>query len=208
MSKTQSTMVELGSVAPAFELVDVVSGKAVGRDDVFSTVSDDARTDGANCAATGCHGLLVMFICVHCPYVVHVEEELARIGRDYEGRIGIVAISSNDVEAYPQDGPGEMKKQAERLGFRFPYLYDETQEVARVYDAACTPDIFLFDGQMRLVYRGQLDDSRPRRGDTGNDIPVTGKDLRAAMDAVIAGKKPDPNQRFAVGCNIKWKESM
>jgi hypothetical protein len=206
MSKTQSTMVALGSVAPAFELVDVVSGKAVGRDDVFALASEDARADGANCAATGCHGLLVMFICVHCPYVVHVEKELARIGKDYEGRIGIVAISSNDVEAYPQDSPAEMKKQAERLGFRFPYLYDETQEVARAYEAACTPDIFLFDGQMALVYRGQLDDSRPRRGDAGNDIPVTGKDLRAAMDAVIAGKRPDPNQRFAVGCNIKWKE--
>jgi AhpC/TSA family len=206
MSKTQSMMVALGSVAPAFELVDVVSGKAVGRDDVFAAVSEDARADGANCAATGCHGLLVMFICVHCPYVVHVEKELARIGRDYEGKIGIVAISSNDVEAYPQDGPEEMKKQAERLGFRFPYLYDETQEVARAYEAACTPDIFLFDGQMQLVYRGQLDDSRPRRGDAGNDIPVTGKDLRAAMDAVIAGKRPDPNQRFAVGCSIKWKE--
>lgn len=206
MSRTQSTMVALGSVAPAFELVDVVSGKAVGRDDVFALVSDDARADGAQCAATACHGLLVMFICVHSPYVVHVEKELARIGRDYEGRIGIVAISSNDVEAYPQDGPEEMKKQAERLGFRFPYLYDETQEVARAYEAACTPDIFLFDGQMQLVYRGQLDDSRPRRGDYGNDIPVTGKDLRAAMDAVIAGKRPDPNQRFAVGCNIKWKE--
>jgi hypothetical protein len=206
MSRTQSTMVALGSVAPAFELVDVVSGKAVGRDDVFAMVSDDARADAAHCATTGCHGLLVMFICVHCPYVVHVEKELARIGRDYEGRIGIVAISSNDVEAYPQDGPEEMKKQAERLGFRFPYLYDETQEVARVYEAACTPDIFLFDGQMTLVYRGQLDDSRPRRGGAGNDIPVTGKDLRAAMDAVIAGKRPDPNQRFAVGCNIKWKE--
>ena len=206
MSRTQSTMVELGTVAPAFELVDVVSGRAVGRDDVFAAVSEDARADGANCAATGCHGLLVMFLCVHCPYVKHVEEELARIGRDYEGRIGIVAISSNDVEAYPQDSPEEMKKQAERLGFRFPYLYDETQEVARVYDAACTPDLFLFDGEMKLVYRGQLDDSRPRRGDFGNDIPVTGKDLRAAMDAVIAGKRPDPNQRFAVGCNIKWKE--
>jgi len=206
MSKTQSTMVALGSVAPAFELVDVVSGKAVGRDDVFAAVSEDARADGANCAATGCHGLLVMFICVHCPYVVHVEKELARIGRDYEGKIGIVAISSNDVEAYPQDSPAEMKKQAERLGFRFPYLYDETQEVARAYDAACTPDLFLFDSEMKLVYRGQLDDSRPRRGDSGNDIPVTGKDLRAAMDAVIAGKRPDPNQRFAVGCNIKWKE--
>jgi thiol-disulfide isomerase/thioredoxin len=199
-------MVALGSVAPAFELVDVVSGKAVGRDDVFAAVSEDARQDRANCATTGCHGLLVMFLCVHCPYVKHVEEELARIGRDYEGRIAIVAISSNDVEAYPQDSPEEMKKQAERLGFRFPYLYDETQEVARVYDAACTPDLFLFDGEMKLVYRGQLDDSRPRRGDSGNDIPVTGKDLRAAMDAVIAGKRPDPNQRFAVGCNIKWKE--
>ena len=206
MSRTQSTMVELGSTAPAFELVDVVSGKAVGRDDVFAMVSEDARADGTNCAATGCHGLLVMFICVHCPYVIHVEEELARIGRDYEGKIGMVAISSNDVVAYPQDSPEEMKKQAERLGFRFPYLFDETQEVARAYDAACTPDIFLFDGQMRLVYRGQLDDSRPRRGDSGNDIPVTGKDLRAAMDAVIAGKRPDPNQRFSIGCNIKWKE--
>jgi hypothetical protein len=205
MSKTQSTMVALGSVAPAFELMDVVSGKAVGRDDVFAAVSEDARADGANCA-TGCHGLLVMFLCVHCPYVKHVEEELARIGRDYEGKIGMVAISSNDVEAYPQDSPKEMKKQAERLGFRFPYLYDETQEVARAYDAACTPDIFLFDSEMKLVYRGQLDDSRPRRGDFGNDIPVTGKDLRAAMDAVIAGRRPDPNQRFAVGCNIKWKE--
>jgi thiol-disulfide isomerase/thioredoxin len=206
MSKTQSTMVALGSVAPAFELTDVVSGKAVGRDDVFAAVSEEGRADGANCATTGCHGLLVMFLCVHCPYVKHVEEELARIGRDYEGKIAMVAISSNDVEAYPQDSPAEMKKQADRLGFRFPYLYDETQEVARAYDAACTPDIFLFDGEMALVYRGQLDDSRPRRGDVGNDIPVTGKDLRAAMDAVIAGKRPDPNQRFAVGCNIKWKE--
>jgi hypothetical protein len=148
-----------------------------------------------------------MFICVHCPYVKYVEEELARIGRDYEGKIAMVAISSNDVETYPQDSPEEMKKQAERLGFRFPYLYDETQEVARAYEAACTPDIFLFDGQMALVYRGQLDDSRPQRSSGGgNDIPVTGKDLRAAMDAVIAGKRPDPNQRFAVGCNIKWKE--
>src|ERR1700733_2349762 len=174
MSRTQSTMVELGSTAPAFELMDVVSGKAVGRDDVFALVAEDARADGANCAATGCHGLLVMFVCVHCPYVKHVEEELARIGRDYRGKIGMVAISS--------------------------------QEVARAYDAACMPDFFLFDGEMKLVYRGQLDDSRPRRGDFGNDLPVTGKDLRAAMDAVIAGKKPDPNQRFAVGCNIKWKE--
>src|SRR6202046_4633792 len=164
MSKTQSTMVALGSVAPAFELVDVVSGKAVGRDDVFAAVSEDARADGANCATTGCHGLLVMFVCVHCPYVKHVEEELARIGRDYEGRIGIAAISSNDIVEFPQDAPDEMRKQAERLGFRFPYLFDETQEVARSYDAACTPDFFLFNGEMKLVYRGELDGRRPRGG--------------------------------------------
>jgi peroxiredoxin len=183
-------MVELGTTAPAFELPDAVTGKAVGRDDV----------------AADRKGLLVMFICVHCPYVKHVEEELARIGRDYEGQIGIAAISSNDVTNHPQDAPEEMKKQAERLGFRFPYLYDETQEVAREYQAACTPDFFLFDGEMKLVYRGQLDDSRPKRGDIGNDIPVTGKDLRTAIDTVLAGKRPDPNQKFSIGCNIKWKE--
>jgi hypothetical protein len=206
-------MVELGAVAPAFELVDVVSGKALSRDDVFAPSWDDAASDQANLMAgggtsrTGRHGLLVMFVCVHCPYVKHVEEELARIGVDYAGKIAIAAISSNDVEAYPQDGPDEMKKQAERLGWRFPYLYDETQEVARSYDAACTPDFFLYDAEMRLVYRGQLDASRPRRGDSGNDVPVTGEDLRRAMDAVIAGKRPDTNQRTSLGCNIKWKES-
>ncbi len=212
MSRTQSTMVALGSLAPAFELVDVVSGKAIGRDDVFAASWDEDRSDAANKMAgggtspSGRHGLLVMFLCVHCPYVKHVEEELARIGRDYEGHIAIAAISSNDVGAYPQDGPEEMKKQAERLGFRFPYLYDETQEVARAYDAACTPDFFLFDAEMKLVYRGQLDDSRPPRGEATGALPVTGKDLRAAMDAVIAGKRPDPNQRTSIGCNIKWKE--
>src|SRR5258705_11681649 len=122
MSKTQSTMVALGSVAPPFELMDVVSGKAVGRDDVFAAVSEDARADGANCATTGCHGVLVMFLCVHCPYVKHVEEELARIGRDYEGKIGIGAISSSDVEAEPQDWPEEMKNKPERLGFGLRHL--------------------------------------------------------------------------------------
>jgi len=190
MSKTESSMVELGTVAPAFELTDVVSGQALSRDDV---------ADG--------RGLLVMFICPHCPYVKHVEGELARIGADYDGRIAIAAISSNDVAAFPEDSPAEMKQQAERLGFRFPYLYDETQEVARAYDAACTPDLFLFDPEMKLVYRGQLDDSRPQRpSGGGNDIPVTGKDLRAAMDAVVAGKRPESNQRSSIGCNIKWRE--
>ena len=212
MSNTQSAMVELGTLAPAFELVDVVSGKAMGRDDIFATSWDDDRSDAANLmpgggtSKTGRHGLLVMFLCVHCPYVQHVEQELARIGVDYEGRIAIAAISSNDIVAYPQDGPEEMKGQAERLGFRFPYLFDETQEAARSYSAACTPDFFLFDAKMKLVYRGQLDDSRPRRpSGAGNDIPCTGKDLRAAMDAVIAGRRPDTNQRNSIGCNIKWK---
>jgi len=190
MSRVQSTMVELGTVAPAFELPDVVSGRPVGRDDL----------------AAGAKGLLVMFVCVHCPYVKHVEEELARIGRDYDGKLPIVAICSNDVGAYPEDGPEQMKAQAERLGWRFPYLFDESQEVARSYDAACTPDFFLFDGAMRLVYRGQLDGSRPRRGDSGNEEPVTGKDLRRAMDDVIAGRVPDAEQRTSLGCNIKWRE--
>jgi hypothetical protein len=190
MSKTESSMMELGSDAPAFELVDVVSGRGVGRDDV----ADD-------------RGLLVMFICVHCPYVKHVEQELARIGADYEGKIGIVAISANDAVAFPEDSPADMKSQALRLGFKFPYLYDETQEVARAYHAACTPDFFLYDAEMKLVYRGQLDDSRPKRpSGGGNDIPVTGNDLRSALDAVVAGKRPDTNQRSSIGCNIKWRE--
>jgi thiol-disulfide isomerase/thioredoxin len=193
MAKTESTMLALGTAAPPFELLDVVSGRAMSRDDLFAAAGDEA------------YGLLVMFICVHCPYVKHVEAELARIGEDYEGLIAIAAIQSNDIEQYPEDGPAGMKEQAARLGFRFPYLLDETQEVAREYDAACTPDFFLFDAQMLLVYRGQLDSSRPRRGDSGNDVPVTGSDLRAAMDALISGRKPSTDQRTSLGCNIKWK---
>jgi hypothetical protein len=213
LAKTQSTMVSLGTVAPPFELLDVVSGRAMSRDDVFALSWDaDGASDqtnqmaGGGTSKHGRHGLLVMFICVHCPYVKHVEQELARIGVDYEGKIAIAAIQSNDTVAYPEDGPEGMREQAARLGFRFPYLLDEAQEVAREYDAACTPDFFLFDAEMRLVYRGQLDESRPRRGDAGNDVPVTGKDLRTAMDAVIAGKRPDTNQRTSLGCNIKWKQ--
>jgi len=213
MSRMQSAMVELGTMAPPFELVDVVSGRALGRDDVFAGVWDDAASDqtnrmtGGGASKGGRHGLLVMFVCVHCPYVKHVEDELARIGVEYEGKIAIAAISSNDVEAFPQDGPVEMKAQAERLGWRFPYLFDESQEVARSYEAACTPDFFLFDAEMKLVYRGQLDGSRPRRSDgSGNEELVTGVDLRRAMDDVIAGRRPDTNQRTSLGCNIKWKE--
>ncbi len=212
MSRTESTMVELGTVAPAFELLDVVSGRAVGRDDLFTSSWVDAESveasvrAGAAESGTERHGLLVMFVCVHCPYVKHVEEELARIGVNYEGRIGIAAISSNDVAAYPQDGAEPMRAQAARLGWRFPYLLDETQEVARSYGAACTPDFFLFDADLKLAYRGQLDGSRPRRGDFGNDVPVTGEDLRRAIDEVLSGRAPSADQRTSLGCNIKWRE--
>ena len=217
MSRTESSMVALGTPAPAFELVDARSGRALSRDDVFAMSWDDAASDAVNTATQGGpqkkHGLLVMFVCVHCPYVKHVEEELGRIGHDYfgangEGPIAIAAIQSNDIAAYPQDGPEGMREQAERCGWTFPYLLDESQEVARSYGAECTPDFFLFNGEMQLVYRGQLDGSRPRRGDFGNDQPVTGEDLRRALDAVIAGKRPDPNQRGSIGCNIKWRTNQ
>jgi thiol-disulfide isomerase/thioredoxin len=208
-------MVKLGTIAPAFELVNVITGKPMGRDDVFALAWDEKLTDTVNVSAHGGpskkHGLLVMFLCTHCPYVKHVEEQLARIDRDYfnggEGPIAMAAIQSNDIVQYPEDGPDGMREQAKRLGWTFPYLLDESQEVARAYDAACTPDFFLFDAEMRLVYRGQLDGSRPRRKEFGNDEPVTGKDLRAAMDAVIAGKRPDPEQRSSIGCNIKWRDA-
>ncbi len=185
MALTESTMeLELGAQAPDFALRDVVTGKTVRRDDF-----------------RGQKGLLVMFICTHCPYVKHVEKGLAALGADYEGKgIGIVAISSNDAETYPDDSPAGLKQQAQRLGFRFPYLYDESQDVARAYHAACTPDFFLFDSGLKLVYRGQFDGSRPNSG-----LPVTGQDLRAAMDAVIAGKPVPTDQKPSIGCNIKWR---
>lgn len=200
MSRTYSTMAQLGTLAPPFRLLDVVTGQTVSRDDLLKTGSTAKR------------GLLILFVCVHCPYVKHVEQELARIGHDYfgqdgEGPIAMAAIQSNDIEQYPQDGPESMREQASRLGWRFPYLLDASQEVARDYEAACTPDFFLFDADLRLVYRGQLDDSRPRRGEFGNDEPVTGKDLRAAMDALIAGEVPATEQRSSIGCNIKWRET-
>ncbi len=184
MALTESTMLDLGVMAPDFALTDVVSGKSVSRDD-----------------SRGRKALLVLFICAHCPYVKHVEQGLAKLGKDYAGQsIGIVAISSNDVETHPADNPTGLKRQAETYGFVFPYLYDETQSIAHAYKAACTPDFFLFDADFRLVYRGQFDSSRP-----GNGISVSGEDLRAAIDTVLAGKPVPTDQRPSIGCNIKWK---
>lgn len=184
MAMVNSTMLALGTQAPDFQLPDVVSGKTLSLD-----------------TFAGKPALLVMFICQHCPFVKHVQQELARIGQDYGPKdVGMVAISANSIETHPQDGPDNLKAQAESLQFNFPYCYDESQETAKAYTAACTPDFFLFDGDRKLVYRGQLDDSRP-----SSDTPVTGKDLRAALDAVLAGQPVPREQKPSVGCNIKWK---
>lgn len=184
MARTPSVMLPLGTIAPDFNLPDTVSGKIISLKDF-----------------QGCKGLLVMFICQHCPFVKHVEQELAKIGHDYGSQnLGIVAISSNDAENYPDDSPANLKQMADKLNFNFPFCYDETQEVAKAYQAACTPDFYLFDSDFRLVYRGQLDDSRPSL-----DIPVTGKDLRDAIASLLAGKPINPEQKPSLGCNIKWK---
>ena len=176
-------MLSLGTTAPDFRLPDT-NGKTVSLADFKDRPA-----------------LLVMFICNHCPYVKHIRTGLAQLARDYLPRgVGIVGINSNDVENYPDDSPAKMKEEAKSAGYLFPYLYDESQVVAKAYRAACTPDIYLFDKNRKLVYRGQFDDSRP-----GNGFPVTGKDLRAALDAVLAGKPISPNQKASVGCNIKWK---
>jgi peroxiredoxin len=183
MARTPSTMLELGTSAPDFKLPD-----PEGRQISLADFADKSA-------------LLVMFICNHCPFVKHIRGELANLGKTYsEKGVGIVAINSNDVANYPDDSPANMAKEIAEAGYVFPYLYDETQEVAKTYHAACTPDFFLFDGDRKLAYRGQLDDSRP-----GNDLPVTGKDLRAALDAVIAGQSPASDQQPSIGCNIKWK---
>ena len=184
MALTESTMLSLGTPAPDFALTDVISGKTVRRD-----------------GFRGRKWLVVLFICAHCPYVKHIEKSLGRLGADYAGKpIGIVAISSNDATTHPADSPAGLKQQAKENGFTFPYLYDESQAVARAYNAACTPDPYLFDENFKLVYRGQYDSSRP-----GNGVPVTGSDLRAAMDLVLAGKPVPPDQKPSIGCNIKWK---
>ena len=179
-----STMLALGTKAPDFELPDVVTGRTVSIRDF------DAK-----------RALLVMFICRHCPYVKHVRAELARLGRDFaDSELAIVAISANDPDEYPEDAPEGLAEDAREAGYAFPYLFDETQEVAKAYTAACTPDLFLFDADRALVYRGQLDDSRPSNG-----LPVTGEDIRAAIDAVLSGGPISGDQRASIGCGIKWR---
>ncbi|OKH10864.1 thioredoxin family protein [[Limnothrix rosea] IAM M-220] len=184
MVKTASTMLPLGSDAPAFALPDVTTGQTTTLD----TFAGEA-------------GLLVIFMCRHCPFVIHVQDELAKIGMDFVPKnLGMVGISANNVETHPADAPDKLKEMVAELNFNFPILYDETQETAKIYQAACTPDFFLFDRHFKLVYRGQLDDSRP-----GNDEPVTGKDLREAIAKVLAGEPVSPDQKPSIGCNIKWK---
>ena len=183
MALTPSTMLPLGTTAPDFKLPDT-NGKTVSLPDFKDKTA-----------------LLVLFICNHCPYVKHIRAGLAQLAREYlPKQAAIVGINSNDVANYPEDSPERMKAEVKSAGYLFPYLYDETQAVAKAYRAACTPDIYLFDKNRKLVYRGQFDDSRP-----GNGVPVTGKDLRAALDAVLAGKPVPQNQTASIGCNIKWK---
>jgi peroxiredoxin len=177
-------MMPLGTKAPDFTLPDVTNFKRLSLQDV-----------------QGEHATLIMFICNHCPFVKHINDELSQLGRDYSSKgVGIIAISSNDAENYPDDAPDQLAHQARKFNFTFPYLYDESQEVAQAYDAACTPGFFLFDKELTLVYRGQLDDSRP-----GNSLPVTGKDIRAALEALLQGGRILADQKPSIGCNIKWK---
>lgn len=184
MAVTLSNMMELGTKAPHFALMDTVSNKMVALDDIQSEVAT-----------------VVLFICNHCPYVKHINSKLVEIANKYQAKdVSFVAISSNDVETYPQDSPDKMKKVAKELGYPFPYLYDETQEVAKAYQAECTPDLFVFDKDLKCVYRGQFDDTRPNKGEP------TGKDLSAALDAILVGEEVDANQKPSIGCNIKWKE--
>ena len=179
-----SVMLPLGTSAPPFALRDVASGRTYSLD-----------------SFTGKAALLVMFLCRHCRYVQHVEHEIAKIGHDYtDTGLGIIGISSNDPAYYPDDAPERLNEMAQRLNFHFPVCFDEAQDIAKAYKAACTPDFYLYDAERRLVYRGQLDDSRP-----SNRLPVTGRDLRAAIDAVLAGQLVERNQKPSIGCSIKWK---
>jgi peroxiredoxin len=184
MVKTPSTMLPLGTQAPAFSLEEPATGRTVALSDF-----------------EGAPALLVVFLSNHCPFVKHIADELAAFGREYQARgLAMVGINANDVENYPDDSPDRMREEVAHRGYTFPYLFDETQEVAKAYQAACTPDFFLFDGEWRLAYRGQFDPSRP-----STEIPVTGGDLRAACDAVLMGRDPSAEQIPSIGCNIKWK---
>jgi peroxiredoxin len=184
MAETPSNMLPLGTQAPDFSLQDVVSEKILS----LQQLKSDKAT-------------VIMFICNHCPYVKHVQHELVRVANDYQAKgVRFIAINANDIANYPEDAPDKMRKVAQQLGYPFPYLFDETQEAARAYQAACTPDFYVFDKDLKCVYRGQFDDSRPK-----NNIPVTGKDLRAVLDCILANKSIDPQQKPSVGCNIKWK---
>ncbi len=184
MARTPSSMIELGTLAPDFTLKDTIS------DEMKSL--KELKSDRAT---------VIMFICNHCPFVKHVQKGIVELANDYRKKgISFIAINSNDVESYPEDSPEKMKLVAEKLGYSFPYLYDETQDVARAYDAACTPDFFIFDKDLKCVYRGQMDGARPE-----NSVPVTGIDIRNALEAILAGKPVDENQIPSIGCNIKWK---
>jgi peroxiredoxin len=189
MPHSQSTLLPPGAAAPDFHLPDVTTGEIVTLD-----------------RFAGSQALLVMFLCRHCPYVQHIQGELARLGRDYAARpLGIVAIASNDAEAYPEDAPASLREMAATLGFSFPFCYDASQDVARAYMAECTPEFFLFDSARKLAYHGQFDDSRPRRGSNPTTGPPTGKDLRAAIDALLEGRAVSSSQKPGVGCSIKWR---
>ena len=184
MALTPSTMLALNTLAPAFTLPDVIKGKSMSLQELKSDVAT-----------------VIMFICNHCPFVKHIQYELVKVAHEYQAKnISFIAISSNDVKHYPDDAPDKMQELALHLGFPFPYLYDESQAVAKAYQAACTPDFYIFDKDLKCVYRGQFDNSRP-----GNNIPVTGKDIRNALDNILTGKAVDPNQKPSIGCNIKWK---
>lgn len=185
MARTPSNMMPLGTPAPDFDLHDTVSGQQLSLNELKSEKAT-----------------VIMFICNHCPFVKHVDEGIVQLAKDYQEKgVSFIAISSNDIENYPQDRPELMKEEAEKEGYNFPYLFDQDQSVAKAYDAACTPDFYIFDGEMKCAYRGQLDGSRP-----GNDIPVSGKDIRAALDDILNGKAVTAPQLPSLGCNIKWKE--
>lgn len=186
MAATPSNMMPLGTKAPYFNLSDTISGK--------NKTLDELKSDNAT---------VIMFICNHCPFVKHVQTGLVKLANDYMPKgISFIAISSNDVAAYPDDSPEQMKAVAQQLGYPFPYLYDESQAIARAYGAACTPDFYIFDKELKCVYRGQMDESRP-----SNDIAVTGEDIRAALDAILAGQPVSEDQKPSIGCNIKWKSA-